>query len=165
MMDHESFEALRNPIKRMIELYNFLQLGRYHQIFFFSFLRNKFRLTTTAEHRVHVRCAALTQNTHAHHTHVAAFGYCAWKGIIASNGIAYAQIFLKTISGLFACWSPEHTKLVGARAKGALLCSCCTGGPTTATIIYYSRANTIHRRRRCCVVKSAAAAASDLRDV
>jgi len=39
-----------------------------------------------------------------------------------------------------------HTKLAGARAIGARLCSCCTGGPTTATIIYYSRANTIHRR-------------------
>lgn len=53
-MDHESFEAIRNPIKSVIEVYNFLQLGRFHQIFLFSFFRNKFRLTTTAEHRVHV---------------------------------------------------------------------------------------------------------------
>lgn len=53
-MDHESLEALRNPTKPVIEVYKFLQLGRFHKIFLFSFLRNKFRLTTTAEHRVHV---------------------------------------------------------------------------------------------------------------
>jgi len=36
-MDHESFDALRNPIKPVIEVYNFLRIERFYQIFLFKF--------------------------------------------------------------------------------------------------------------------------------
>jgi len=134
------------PTKPTVEVHNFLWLGRYHHTFFSSLnnnKNNKLRLTTTTGYWY--MCHANSK-----HTHVAALGvgYCAWNGITVERNCLRADFLLKTISGRFACRSPEHTKLVGARAKGALLGSCCTGGPTTATIIYYSQANTIHRW--CC---------------
>jgi len=101
---------------------------------------------------VHVTRVAQTQNTHTL-THTLPRYVIARETGLSSTGIADTQIFLKTIFWTVRVLiTRTHTKLAGARAIGARLCSCCTGGPTSATIIYYSRANTIHRR--CCRYKS-----------